>query len=154
MSYSGQSAGGSVQGAGRVVLASVLLLIGGILNIIWGIAAIGNSHFFTANAHYVFSDLHTWGWITLILGVLELCAAGSTLGRQRVWPLVRDRCGLTGDDGRAVRHALLPVLVTGGVCAEPLDPSRPLHLRRVDQLRRGAKGALTRRWPSGAAGAS
>ncbi len=77
MSYSGQSAGGSVQGAGRVVLASVLLLIGGILNVVWGIAAIGNSHFFTANAHYVFSDLHTWGWITLILGVFELFAAAS-----------------------------------------------------------------------------
>ena len=29
------------------------------------IAAIANSHVFTANAHYVFGDLRTWGWITL-----------------------------------------------------------------------------------------
>lgn len=75
-----------VQGLGRAAFAAVLLMIGGVLNIIWGIAAIGNSSFFTANAHYVFSNLKTWGWITLILGVLQLIAAaslaaGSAFGR-------------------------------------------------------------------------
>ena len=59
------------------VFAGVLLVIGGVLNIIYGIAAIGDSKFFTANATYIISGLHTWGWITLILGVLELVAAFS-----------------------------------------------------------------------------
>jgi hypothetical protein len=34
---------------------------------------------FTANAHYVFGDLRTWGWITLIIGVLQLLAAAGVL---------------------------------------------------------------------------
>lgn len=69
------------------VFAGVLLLIAGILNIIWGIAAIGESHFVTVNgAHYVFGKLNTWGWITLALGVIEIFAgfslfAGGSFGR-------------------------------------------------------------------------
>ncbi|MCW2987516.1 MAG: hypothetical protein JWM24_454 [Solirubrobacterales bacterium] len=31
------------------------------LDIIWGIAAIGDSKFFTADATYIVSGLHTWG---------------------------------------------------------------------------------------------
>ena len=52
-------------------------LVAGVLNIIYGIAAIGDSKFFTENATYIISGLHTWGWIILILGVLELVAAFS-----------------------------------------------------------------------------
>ncbi len=63
--------------SGWWVFAGVLLLVAGVLNIIYGIAAIGDSKFFTANATYIISGLHTWGWITLILGVLELVAAFS-----------------------------------------------------------------------------
>jgi hypothetical protein len=59
------------------VFAGILLLIVGVLNIIWGIAAIGDATFFVANQKYIISGLHTWGWITLILGVLEVIAAFS-----------------------------------------------------------------------------
>ena len=59
------------------VFAAILLGISGVLNVIWGIAAIGNSDFYTANAHFIFSDLKTWGWITLIVGVIELFASAS-----------------------------------------------------------------------------
>ncbi len=65
------------RGHGRAQLAAVLLTIAGVLNVVWGIAAIGNSHFFVADTHYIFSTLHGWGWITLIIGVLELTAAAS-----------------------------------------------------------------------------
>lgn len=67
----------SEAGVGWVVFAGIMLMIAGILNIIWGIAAISNSKFFTANATYILSSLHTWGWIVLIIGVLELFAAFS-----------------------------------------------------------------------------
>jgi len=68
------------------VFAGILLLVAGVLNVIWGIAAIAESHFFTENAHFVFSGLNTWGWITLILGALEILAgfslfAGGSYGR-------------------------------------------------------------------------
>lgn len=38
-----------VRGLGRAIFAAVLLMIGGVLNIIYGIAAIGNSSFFVHN---------------------------------------------------------------------------------------------------------
>jgi hypothetical protein len=70
-------------GYGLVLFASVLLVVAGCFNLIQGIAAIANSHVFTANAHYVFANLRTWGWITLILGILVLLAAvGVLAGNQ------------------------------------------------------------------------
>jgi hypothetical protein len=68
------------RGVGRAVFAAVLLMVGGVLNIIWGIAAISNSHFFVHNQHYVFASLKGWGWITLILGILEILASISLFG--------------------------------------------------------------------------
>jgi hypothetical protein len=69
-----------VRGLGRAIFAAVLLMIGGVLNIIYGIAAIGNSSFFVHNTHYVFASLKGWGWITLILGILEVLASLSLFG--------------------------------------------------------------------------
>src|SRR4249919_1822338 len=63
--------------SGWWVFAGILLIVAGLLNIVWGIAVIGNSKFFTENATYILSGLHTWGWILLIIGVLELVAAFS-----------------------------------------------------------------------------
>jgi len=78
----GGSAGGrhaEGRGMGMVVFASILLLVIGFFNMIYGIAAIANSHVFVANAHYVIGDLRAWGWVTLILSVLQLIAAGGIL---------------------------------------------------------------------------
>ena len=71
--------GDGVEGGGWLLFASIMLAIAGALNIVWGIAAIGNSKFFTHNATYILSDLNTWGWIVLIIGVLELCAVYSIM---------------------------------------------------------------------------
>ena len=60
------------RGRGWVVFAGVLLLMLGTINVIEGISAIGSANFYVANAHYVFGDLNTWGWIALCLGVLQL----------------------------------------------------------------------------------
>ena len=59
-------------------------MVAGCFNVIYGIAAIANSHVFTANAHYVFGNLRTWGWITLILGVVQLLAAAGVLAGNQV----------------------------------------------------------------------
>src|SRR5206468_521963 len=48
-----------------------------VLNIIWGIAAISDAKFFIANQKYIISTLHTWGWVTLIIGVIQLIAGFS-----------------------------------------------------------------------------
>ena len=67
------------RGYGLIFFASILLLVVGFFNMIYGIAAIANSHVFVANAHYVFANLRTWGWITLIIAVLQLASAGGIL---------------------------------------------------------------------------
>ena len=59
------------RGYGWVMFAGVLLLMLGTLNFIEGLAAIGNAHFFTANANYIAGSLNTWGWVVLCIGVLE-----------------------------------------------------------------------------------
>jgi hypothetical protein len=71
-------------GYGLVLFASVLLVIVGVFNLIYGIAAIANSHVFTANAHYVFGSLRTWGWITLIIGAVQVLAAGGVLAGNQL----------------------------------------------------------------------
>jgi hypothetical protein len=63
--------------SGWVTFAGVMLFIVGVLNIIYGIAAIGDSKFFIANQKYIISNLNTWGWVTLVLGALQLVAAFS-----------------------------------------------------------------------------
>jgi hypothetical protein len=65
------------QRSGWVTFAGVLLLIAGCLNVIYGIAAIGDSKFFVQDQKYILSNLNTWGWIVLILGVLQVVAAFS-----------------------------------------------------------------------------
>jgi hypothetical protein len=71
------------RGYGLVLFAGVLLLVVGFWNMIYGIAAIANSHVFVANAHYVVGNLRTWGWITLIFAILQLLAGvGVMAGNQ------------------------------------------------------------------------
>jgi hypothetical protein len=63
--------------SGWATFAGVMLAIVGVLNIIYGIAAIDNANFFVNDARYVFSSLNTWGWVELIIGALQFCAAFS-----------------------------------------------------------------------------
>jgi hypothetical protein len=68
---------------GWLVFAASMLGLAGFLSIIDGIVALSRSKFFVANATYTFSDLRTWGWITLIIGILLIVAAmGVVSGSQ------------------------------------------------------------------------
>jgi hypothetical protein len=76
----------TVQGAGWLGFAGIMLGLAGTFNLIDGILAISTSRVYAPGAVYVFSDLNTWGWIVLVLGVLQLVAAfaifsGSELAR-------------------------------------------------------------------------
>jgi hypothetical protein len=69
-----------MRGVGRAMFAAILLAIAGTLNIIYGIAAISDAHFFTdTGTHFVITSLHGWGWITLILGIIQLTAGFSLM---------------------------------------------------------------------------
>ena len=92
------------------MFVGILLMVAGVLNIVYGIAAVGNAKFFVNDTQFVFSSLHTWGWITIILGVIQLTAsfslfAGGVYGR--VIGLVAATIGAVGallDVARARTH--------------------------------------------------
>jgi hypothetical protein len=45
------------------------------MNVVHGLAAIGNSKVFSRHPEIVVSNLNTWGWIVLCLGALQIVAA-------------------------------------------------------------------------------
>ena len=70
-----------------MLFAWFMLLCAGVMGIINGIVALSQSSFFRDyGAHYVASNLTTWGWVALIVGVVEIAAAvsvwrGGSFGR-------------------------------------------------------------------------
>lgn len=68
-----------MRGVGRAVFVAILLMIAGTVNVIYGIGAISDAHFWVGANQFVLGGLHTWGWVTLLLGILELAAGFSLL---------------------------------------------------------------------------
>lgn len=62
-------------GGGWLAFAGVMIAIVGVLNVVYGIAAIDQANFYVNNVSYVFSDLNTWGWIMTVIGAVQICAA-------------------------------------------------------------------------------
>ena len=62
-------AGGVV--SGWIAFAGVVMIVLGLLDVMWGIAAIANDEIVVVggNGALIF-DITTWGWVQLILGVL------------------------------------------------------------------------------------
>lgn len=73
-----------VAGGGWITFAAILLGLAGTFNVLEGILAIANSRVYTAHQTFVFSDLNTWGWIVLFLGVFQLLAAFSLFGGSEI----------------------------------------------------------------------
>jgi hypothetical protein len=67
-------------GLGWVTFAAVLLGLAGVWNSVDGILAISSSRVYTGHSALIFSNLNTWGWIVLILGIVQLIAAGALFG--------------------------------------------------------------------------
>jgi hypothetical protein len=63
------------RGFGWLLFAATMLGLAGILSVFDGIIALSRGKFYTANSSYVFTDLRTWGWITLVIGALLIVAA-------------------------------------------------------------------------------
>jgi hypothetical protein len=75
-----------MRGAGRAIFIASLLLFVGALNIIYGIGALSNAHVYVGETRLVFEDLHTYGWVLIVLGAIQLTGgfslfAGNTYGR-------------------------------------------------------------------------
>jgi hypothetical protein len=68
-----------VRGESWLLFAAIIISLLGVLNVIYGIAAIGDSRVFVEDATYILSGLNTYGWILLLLGVIQFLAAYSIL---------------------------------------------------------------------------
>jgi hypothetical protein len=73
----------SERGEGWVGFASVMMVIAGALNILWGISAIANAHILINGNHYIIDHRQAWGWTVLIIGVIELLVAYGIWNRQQ-----------------------------------------------------------------------
>jgi hypothetical protein len=69
--------GESMRGLGSAWFVGTLLLIVGTLNAFYGVAAVANSSFYIAEERHVFGSLHTWGWIGIVVGLIQFTAAFS-----------------------------------------------------------------------------
>ena len=88
-----------------IVFAGTMLMLVGVLNVIYGIAAIDDSTFFVNDAKYVISDLNTWGWVVLVTGALQL------LSGFGIWVATRSRRGPGSRSPRNCIGVLLMLLV-------------------------------------------
>lgn len=70
------------EGEGWLVFAATMLGLAGIMSVIDGIVALARSKFYVAGAKFVVSDVRTWGWIVLLVGILLIIAAGGVLARS------------------------------------------------------------------------
>ena len=61
-------------GTGWVLFAGSMIALVGLINFIYGIAAIDNSQFYVRDAEFVISDLNTWGWFLLVVAIIQVAA--------------------------------------------------------------------------------
>jgi hypothetical protein len=60
---------------------AVYLAIAGVLNLVWGIAALSNKSYFVHEG-LLWSKLNTWGWIAIILGAIQVLGALAAFRRR------------------------------------------------------------------------
>ncbi|HET7236244.1 MAG TPA: hypothetical protein VFK59_07415 [Actinomycetota bacterium] len=68
------------RGTGIITFAAVILSLAGLFNGINGLAAIFKKEYFVESG-LLYENLQLWGWVWLILGVLQISAAYMLFGR-------------------------------------------------------------------------
>ena len=74
--------------AGMVIFAGTLLLLVGGFNVIYGLVALFKDQVLVVTkAGLVAFDVTTWGWITLIIGIIQIVVGFGLFG-GRTWAIV------------------------------------------------------------------
>lgn len=75
--------GSVIGGSSYSNFAGIFLFVVGLFNILDGVLTLWRKEFF-ADSSVVFANLQTWGWIALVIGVLQLLAGWLVLSRSSV----------------------------------------------------------------------
>jgi hypothetical protein len=67
--------------SGWATFVAVYLTLTGVLNIVWGIAALSNKSYFTAGG-LLWSELNTWGWVAIVVGAIQVLGAMLVAARR------------------------------------------------------------------------
>jgi hypothetical protein len=73
---------GADDGPGWVLFAGMMLALLALMNFIYGISAVSDSKFFVGDTKYVLSGLHTWGWVLILVSIVQIVAAGGVWARM------------------------------------------------------------------------
>jgi hypothetical protein len=68
-----------MRGVGRVGFVAVLLFLAGIINIVYGIGALGGARIFVGETRFILENLNALGWVLIILGVIQLTGGASLM---------------------------------------------------------------------------
>ncbi|MCX5076975.1 hypothetical protein ACFWHQ_26485 [Streptomyces sp. NPDC060334] len=67
--------------SGTTLLAAALMIVGGVMAVLEGIATVVNDDLFVVTRHYVYEFSRTgWGWVHIILGVALVIAGCAVIG--------------------------------------------------------------------------
>lgn len=81
----GDGRGGGMWQSGWIVFAAVMMVFGGAMAILEGVAAIRKDTVLVVTNHYAYTfNTTSWGWLHLALGILVV-VAGFALFRGRPW---------------------------------------------------------------------
>lgn len=69
------------RGYGWMIFASIILVIVGIYDFIWGITALAKDEYLVNQL--LFANLTFWGWFSLVLGAVGVCAGFCILAKQQ-----------------------------------------------------------------------
>ena len=120
------------RGDGWVLFAGVMIMVAGFLNFIYGIAAIDNSSAFVGGSHYVlFDNLNTWGWIILLIGIVQLFAAFSIWNRNPFGRVIGIASAVDQRDRDPAVRERVSVRGLRGLHPRPAGDLRPRRLRRA-----------------------
>ncbi|HXA53543.1 MAG TPA: hypothetical protein VNV37_01580 [Solirubrobacteraceae bacterium] len=67
--------------SGWATFVAVYLMIVGVLNVIWGIAALSNKQYFVSGG-LLWSELNTWGWVAIVVGAIQAIGALLVMSRR------------------------------------------------------------------------
>jgi hypothetical protein len=67
------------RGVGWLVFVAIVIALAGVLNLIYGIAAISSSAFYARGVDFIVGGLETYGWLMLVTGAGQFVAAFGVL---------------------------------------------------------------------------